>query len=87
MFIDAPIRLQPALGWFGHRLAHRLDCLCAFRWRTDLAPDAGGHGAGADLPHTLSNRPIAVNSHAEIEVLVIRADDSMPTSTANAAWS
>ncbi len=26
-------------------------------------------------PHTLSNRPIAVNSHAEIEVLVIRADD------------
>ncbi len=26
-------------------------------------------------PHTLSNRPIVVNSHAEIEVLVIRADD------------
>ena len=26
-------------------------------------------------PHTLSNRPIAVNSHAEIEVLVTRADD------------
>ena len=26
-------------------------------------------------PHTLSNRPIAVNSHAEVEILVIRADD------------
>jgi len=26
-------------------------------------------------PHTLSNRPIAVHSHAEVEVLVIHADD------------
>jgi NAD+ kinase len=26
-------------------------------------------------PHTLSNRPIAVNSHSQVEVLVIHADD------------
>ncbi|MCL6556933.1 MAG: NAD kinase [Burkholderiales bacterium] len=26
-------------------------------------------------PHTLSNRPIAVNSHSQVEVLVVHADD------------
>jgi len=76
VFVDGQFRLQPAFRRHDHFYPDRLHGLCAVIRRSILHPTLEAVVLGTICPHTLSNRPIAVNSESTIELLLLHANDA-----------
>lgn len=64
------ILLQPAFGWLGNLNAYRLNCLCTVWWWAYPASCAGCHCVGANVPHTLTSRPIVVAGSSQMRIVL-----------------